>query len=139
MEKKQISLQVYSARNFKPYEDIFKFLSEEEMKNVELFEVEAFNEAKELLDKYNLTSLSSHIGFDTLKNADLILESLKKLNIVIPKAPDPVGAYVAYKIICITTMVSIVAIVILIVKKIVSLRFTNHTQCSNGDMVLRRG
>ena len=81
MEKKQISLQVYSARNFKPYEDIFKFLSEEEMKNVELFEVEAFNETKELMDKYNLTSLSSHIGFDTLKNADLILESLKKLKI----------------------------------------------------------
>ena len=66
MEKKQISLQVYSARNFKPYEDIFKFLSEEGMKNVELFEVEAFNETKELLDKYNLISLSSHIGFDTL-------------------------------------------------------------------------
>ena len=40
------------------------------MKNVELFEVEAFNEAKELLDKYNLTSLSSHIGFDTLKNVE---------------------------------------------------------------------
>jgi len=39
MEKKQICLQVYSARNFKPYEDIFKFLSEEGMKNVELFEV----------------------------------------------------------------------------------------------------
>ena len=59
MEKKQISLQVYSARNFKPYEDIFKYLSEEEMKNVELFEVEAFNETKEFLDKYNLTSLST--------------------------------------------------------------------------------
>ena len=79
MKKKQISLQVYSARNFKPYEDIFKFLSEEGMKNVELFEVEAFNETKELLDKYNLISLSSHIGFDTLKNTDLIIESLKKI------------------------------------------------------------
>ncbi|SVC25254.1 uncharacterized protein METZ01_LOCUS278108, partial [marine metagenome] len=29
MNKKQISLQVYSARNFKPYDNIFKFLSEQ--------------------------------------------------------------------------------------------------------------
>ena len=28
MNKNQISLQVYTARNFKPYENIFKFLSE---------------------------------------------------------------------------------------------------------------
>ena len=27
----------------------------------------------------------------------MILENLKKLNITLPKAPDPVGAYVAYK------------------------------------------
>ena len=26
-----------------------------------------------------------------------VYENLKKLNIEIPKAPDPVGAYVAYK------------------------------------------
>ena len=43
MDKKQISLQVYSARNFKPYDNIFKFLSEQGMQNVELFEVEAFD------------------------------------------------------------------------------------------------
>ena len=29
----------------------------------------------------------------------MISENLKKLNIVIPNAPDPVGAYVAFKII----------------------------------------
>ena len=91
MNKNQISLQVYTARNFKPYEDIFKFLSEEEMKNVELFEVEAFNETKEFLDKYNLTSLSSHIGFDTLKNTNLILESLKRSKIKHAIIPCPVG------------------------------------------------
>ena len=47
MDKKQISLQVYSARNFKPYDNIFKFLSEQGMQNVELFEVEAFDEKVE--------------------------------------------------------------------------------------------
>ena len=39
MEEKQISLQIYTARHFKPYEDIFKFLSETGMDKVELFEV----------------------------------------------------------------------------------------------------
>ena len=73
MNKEQISLQVYSARNFKPYENIFRFLSEQGMQNVELFEVEAFDETKDLLEKYNLTAKSSHIGFDTLKNTNEII------------------------------------------------------------------
>ena len=42
MNKSQISLQVYTARNFKPYESIFRFLSEQGLQNVELFEVGAF-------------------------------------------------------------------------------------------------
>jgi enamine deaminase RidA (YjgF/YER057c/UK114 family) len=29
----------------------------------------------------------------------MILDNIKKLNIILPKAPEPVGAYVAYKII----------------------------------------
>ena len=81
MNKNQISLQVYTARNFKPYEDIFKFLSDSGLENVELFEVEAFDETKQLLEKYNLTARSSHIGFDTLKNTKEIISSLQKLNV----------------------------------------------------------
>ena len=50
MDKKDISLQVYTARHFKPYEDIFKFLSQQGMNKVELFEVEAFSETKKLLE-----------------------------------------------------------------------------------------
>ena len=91
MEKKQISLQVYSARKFKPYEEIFNFLSSEGMTNVELFEVEAFDETKDLLQRYNLTSLSSHIGYDTLKNTDQIINSLKALNVKHAIVPAPVG------------------------------------------------
>ncbi len=57
MKKEEISIQVYTARKFKPYEEIFKFLSSEGIINVELFEVDAFDEIKDLLQKYNLTSL----------------------------------------------------------------------------------
>ena len=91
MKKEEISFQVYTARKFKPYEEIFKFLSSEGMTNVELFEVEAFDETKDLLQRYNLTSLSSHIGFDTLKNTDQIINGLKALNVKHAIVPAPVG------------------------------------------------
>ena len=91
MDKEQISLQVYSARNFKPYENIFNFLSEQGIKNVELFEVEAFDETIDLLEKYDVTAKSSHIGFDTLKNTNEIILGLKKLNIKHAIIPCPIG------------------------------------------------
>ena len=91
MEKKNISFQVYTARNFKPYEDILKFLSESGIQNIELFEVEAFDEIKDLLEKYNLTAKSSHIGFDTLKNSKQIISSLQKLNVKHAIIPCPTG------------------------------------------------
>ena len=91
MKKEEISIQVYTARKFKPYEEIFEFLSSEGIINVELFEVEAFDETKDLLPKYNLTSLSSHIGFETLRNTDQIIKSLKTLNIRHAIVPAPVG------------------------------------------------
>ena len=53
MKKGEISIQVYTARKFKPYEEIFKFLSLEGMPNVELFEVGAFDETKALLQRYS--------------------------------------------------------------------------------------
>ena len=91
MDTKQISLQIYTARHFKPYEDILKFLSKQGMNKVELFEVEAFKETKELLDKYNMSSPSSHIGFTTLEDANSIIENLKKSNISTAIVPAPVG------------------------------------------------
>ena len=91
MNKNEISIQVYTARKFKPYEKIFKFLFEQGIKNVELFEVEAFDETKDLLEQYNLTSRSSHIGFDTLKNTSEIIASLKKLNVKHAIIPCPTG------------------------------------------------
>ena len=91
MNKNNISLQVYTARFFKPYNKIFKFLSESGLENVELFEVEAFDETKELLAKYNLTAKSSHIAFDTLNDVNAIISNLKKLNIKHAIVPCPSG------------------------------------------------
>ena len=91
MKKNNISFQVYTARNFKPYEGILKFLSESGLQNIELFEVEAFDEIKDLLEKYNLTAKSSHIGFDTLKNSKQIISSLQKLNVKHAIIPCPTG------------------------------------------------
>ena len=91
MNKNNISLQVYTARFFKPYDKIFKFLSESGLENVELFEVEAFDETKELLAKYNLTAKSSHIAFDTLNDVNSIISNLKKLNIKHAIVPCPSG------------------------------------------------
>ena len=91
MNKKNISLQIYTARFFKPYDKIFKFLSESGLENVELFEVEAFDETKELLAKYNLTAKSSHIAFDTLNDVNAIISNLKKLNIKHAIVPCPSG------------------------------------------------
>lgn len=89
MDSKKISLQIYTARHFKPYEDIFKFLSETGMDKVELFEVEAFNETKELMNKYNMSSPSCHFGFQNLENPNLIIEKLKRANIQIAIVPSP--------------------------------------------------
>lgn len=91
MDLEKISLQIYTARNFKPYENIIKFLSDQGMKKIELFEVEAFSETKELLDKYGMSSPSSHIGFSTLKDTKSIINKLKFSNITTAIVPSPVG------------------------------------------------
>jgi len=91
MNKNEISLQVYTARFSKPYEDIFNFLSTQGMKKVELFEVSALEETKEILDKYSMTSASTHFGFDNLKDIKNIIEKLKKANIqyaIVPAPPE---------------------------------------------------
>lgn len=91
MNIKDISLQVYTARFSKPYEDIFNFLSKNEMNKVELFEVEAFDETKKVLDNLNMSSPSTHFGFDNLQNPELIIEKLKKANIKYAIVPAPSG------------------------------------------------
>ena len=91
MDIKSISLQIYTARYFKPYENILKFLSEVGMNKVELFEVETFIEIKQTLDKYNMVSPSAHIGYTNLEDTNAIIDILKKSNISNAIVPAPAG------------------------------------------------
>ena len=47
MNKTDVSVQLYTARKFKPYKDILKFISSMDIKNIELFALSDFDE-KEL-------------------------------------------------------------------------------------------
>ena len=89
MNNYEISFQIYTARYFKPYQKIFEFISNSGISNIELFEVEAFDETKDLLQEYNLTSLSSHIGFSELKNTDSIINKLKFIGVKHAIVPAP--------------------------------------------------
>tara|TARA_B100000686_G_scaffold348167_1_gene438568 strand:+ start:619 stop:1386 length:768 start_codon:yes stop_codon:yes gene_type:complete len=89
MNNYEISFQIYTARYFKPYQKIFEFISNSGISNIELFEVEAFDETKDLLQEYNLTSLSSHIGFSELKNTENIINKLKFIGVKHAIVPAP--------------------------------------------------
>ena len=95
MSIKEVSIQLYTARKFQPYEDILKFFSDLGIKNIELFGADEFNEIeiKDLLDKYNLRALSTHISFAGIKDTEIAIRKLKKLNIkhAIVPAPDLSG------------------------------------------------
>tara|TARA_B100001123_G_C15323052_1_gene1028572 strand:+ start:1305 stop:2078 length:774 start_codon:yes stop_codon:yes gene_type:complete len=90
MKKEDISIQLYTARKFQPYEEILKFFSNSGLSNIELFGVEKFDEIKmkDLLQKYNLSSLSSHVSFSGIQEYETILK-LKKLNIKHAIVPSP--------------------------------------------------
>ena len=89
MNKNDISVQVYSARKFKPYEKILEFISSVGIKNVELFEIDEFEKTKQFLEKYDLTSNSSHIPFSTLQNVKDIIKKLKLFNVKHAIIPCP--------------------------------------------------
>ena len=83
MNKADISFQLYTARKFEPYQNIFEYLASAGIKNVELFALSDFDERElhDLLQKYNLTALSAHISFESLENLNEILNKIKYLNI----------------------------------------------------------
>ena len=91
MNISQISIQLYLARKFIPYRDIFKFISSTGVKNIELFALSDFDEIelKDLLQEFNLTSLSAHISFESLEQVDVILNKLKYLEIKHAIIPAP--------------------------------------------------
>ena len=91
MNINQISFQLYTARKFAPYGSIFEFISSTGIKNIELFALSDFDEIeiKDMLQEYNLTSLSAHISFESLEQIDIILNKLQYLNIKHAIIPAP--------------------------------------------------
>ena len=91
MNINQISFQLYTARKFTPYRNIFEYISSTGIKNIELFALSDFDEIelKDLLQEFNLSSLSAHVSFESLDKIDLILNKLKYLDIKHAIIPAP--------------------------------------------------
>ena len=93
MEKKEISMQLYTTRHFQPYDQILKFLSESGIINIELFGLESMNidEFKSIMDQTNITSKSTHVGFESLSDSSNIINRANKMNInhvIVPAPPS---------------------------------------------------
>ena len=75
MNKQDISVQLYTTRKFQPYPSILNFIKEAGVINLELFGLESMNvdEFKNLMISNNITSLSTHVGFEALKDAKNIV------------------------------------------------------------------
>ena len=95
MNKNDISIQLYTARNFQPYSSILNFFSKSGIVNIELFGLESLNieEFKVMMESSNISSKSTHVGFESLKDSANIIERAKKINIqhVIVPAPPARG------------------------------------------------
>ncbi len=92
MNKKDISLQIYTTRNFKPFVDVLNFISNSGIKNIELFGLETIdvNNLKKNINDFKITCKSSHVSFESLKDASTIIKSAKLLNIqhiIVPAPP----------------------------------------------------
>ena len=87
MNKQDVSMQLYTTRHFQPYEPILKFLSDSGIVNIELFGLESMNtdEFKSMMDQVNITSKSTHVGFESLDDTSNIISRANKMNIKIIK------------------------------------------------------
>ena len=91
MNKKDISVQLYTTRKFQPYAPIFEFIKDSGVINVELFGLETLNidEFKDIMDSNNITSHSTHVGFEALKNTKDVIDRAKELSIKHVIVPAP--------------------------------------------------
>ena len=92
MEKKEISMQLFTTRHFQPYDPILKFLSNSGITNIELFGLETMNidEFKSIMDQSNITSKSTHVSYESLTNPSDIINRANKMNIkhvIVPAPP----------------------------------------------------
>ena len=93
MEKKEISMQLFTTRHFQPYDPVLKFLSDLGIVNIELFGLESMNveEFKLLMDKSNITSRSTHVSYESLTDPSDIINRANKMNIkhiIVPAPPS---------------------------------------------------
>ena len=92
MNKEDISVQLYTTRKFQPYAPIFDFFSVSGIVNIELFGLESLNieDFSVMMGTNNITSNSTHVGFEALKETQNIIDRAKKLNIkhvIVPAPP----------------------------------------------------
>ncbi len=91
MNKENISIQLYLTRKFEPYAPILNFIKDIGVKNIELFGLESLNvdEFKNMMESNNISSKSSHVAFESLKDTKNIIERAKKLHIKYIIVPAP--------------------------------------------------
>jgi sugar phosphate isomerase/epimerase len=91
MNKQDISVQLYTTRKFQPYSPVLNFIKDSGIANLELFGLESMNidEFKNIMDSNNITSHSTHVGFEALQDSKNIVERAKKLNIKHVIVPSP--------------------------------------------------
>ena len=91
MNKKDISFQLYTARNFQPYDKILNYFSDCGIVNIELFGLESINieNFRSIMEKFNITVKSSHFSFEALENPSNIIKRAKTLNIEYLIVPAP--------------------------------------------------
>ena len=92
MEKSEISIQLYTTRKFKPYENILNFFSQSGITNIELFGLESIDvdEFKTIMESANISSRSTHVSFEALKDTQNVIDRAKKLEIkhvIVPAPP----------------------------------------------------
>ena len=92
MNKQDISVQLYTTRKFEPYPSVLNFIKESGVSNLELFGLESMNidEFKNIMVSNNITSHSTHVGFEALHDTKNIINRAKELNIkhvIVPAPP----------------------------------------------------
>ncbi len=93
MEKKEISIQLYTVRKFQPYAPILEFIKSVGIDNIELFGLESLNVDvfKNILEANELTVDSSHIAYESLNDVQDIILRANKLgikHIIVPAPPS---------------------------------------------------
>ena len=93
MNRNDVSMQLYTTRKFQPYEQIFKFLSESGIKNIELFDLDKIDldNFKSMMDDNDISIKSSHISFQAITDTDETIRRMKFLNIrhaIVPSVPE---------------------------------------------------